>query len=75
MAGSFDALPRYGGNHFCIRTVHDGEINLWANRLEVTAGGALIAWAAPIQLGPRAGEQICFVLAPGQWTAAFFFDR
>jgi hypothetical protein len=45
------------------------------NRLEVTAGGALIAWAAPIQLGPRAGEQICFVLAPGQWTAAFFFDR
>ena len=75
MAGPFDALPRCGGNHFCIRTVQGGDIGLWANRLEVTTAGALIAWATPTQLGPRAAEQICFMLAPGQWTAAFFVDR
>jgi hypothetical protein len=71
----FDAFPRYGINHFYIRTVQDGEIDLWANRLEVTTAGALIAWATPSELGPRAAKQVCFILAPGQWTAAFFFDR
>ena len=71
---AFD-VPRYGDKHFCIRTLQGGEIDLWANRLEVTTAGALIAWATPAQLGPRAAELICFMLAPGQWTAAFFVDR
>ena len=74
MARPFD-VPRYGDKHFCIRTLQGGEIDLWANRLEVTTAGALIAWATPPQLGPRAAELICFMLAPGQWTAAFFVDR
>ena len=71
MAGLFDALPRYGDDHFCIRTVQDGDISLWASRLEVTTAGALVAWARPDQIGPIAAEQICFMLAPGKWTAAF----
>jgi hypothetical protein len=71
MAGPFDELPRYGDDHFCIRTVQDGDISLWASRLEVTTAGALVAWARPDQLGPIAAEQICFMLAPGQWTAVF----
>ena len=74
-AGALMAVPRYGDKHFCIRTLQGGEIDLWANRLEVTTAGALIAWATPTQLGPRAAELICFMLAPGQWTAAFFVDR
>jgi hypothetical protein len=74
MAQPFD-VPRYGDKHFCIRTLQGGEIDLWANRLEVTTAGALIAWATPTQLGPRAAELICFMLAAGQWTAAFFVDR
>ena len=72
MAGPFDELPRYGDDHFCIRTVRDGDISLWASRLEVTTAGALVAWARPYQGRQRAGEeQICFMLAPGQWTAVF----
>jgi hypothetical protein len=74
MAQPFE-IPHYGDKHFCIRTLQGGEIDLWANRLEVTMAGALIAWATPAQLGPRAAELICFMLAAGQWTAAFFVDR
>ena len=66
-------LPHYGLRLFTIRTVQDGDIGLWATRIEVTTCGALMGWAGWIRPGGTgvAEEVICFTLAAGQWTAVF----
>jgi hypothetical protein len=58
---------RHGRFYWCVRSPQseDGELYMYADRLEVSSSGALIGW--------REGEppHINLALAAGQWTCAF----
>ena len=61
----------YGTHYWCV--TGDGEpVLLYADRLEVTAAGALIAWGGYRKEGTHAErEQQLWGAAPGQWKAFF----
>lgn len=61
----------YGTHYWCV--TGDGEpIRLYADRLEVTGGGALVAWGGYRKEGAHAErEQQLWAAAPGQWRAFF----
>jgi hypothetical protein len=66
---------RHGRLYWCIRTdlSASGEIHVAADRVEVTACGALIAWGSDqIHRGSVAAEaSVNLVCAPGRWSAAY----
>jgi hypothetical protein len=60
---------RHGRFYWCIRSPQsgDGEIYMYADRLDVSPDGSLIAWRTPEAEPPH----INLALAAGQWTCAF----
>jgi hypothetical protein len=57
---------RHGRFYWCIRSPQseDGEIYIYADKLEVSPDGALVAWRTPEAEPPH----INLALAAGQWT-------
>ena len=61
----------YGAHYWCV--TGEGEpVRLYADRLEVTSCGALVAWGGYRKEGGRAEhEQPLWSAASGQWTTFF----
>jgi hypothetical protein len=61
----------YGAHYWCVTA--DGEpVRLYADRMEVTGSGALVAWGGYRKEGVHAErEQPLWAAAPGQWKAFF----
>lgn len=61
----------YGIHYWCV--TGDGEpVFVYADRLEVTPGGALVAWGGFRKEGARVErEQQLWAAAPGQWKAFY----
>jgi hypothetical protein len=61
----------YGAHYWCV--TGEGEpVRLYADRLEVTACGALVAWGGYRRgSGHAEREQPLWAAAPGQWRAYF----
>jgi len=61
----------YGIHYWCV--TGDGEpVFVYADRLEITPCGALIAWGSYRKEGTRAAqEQQLWGAAPGQWAGFF----
>ena len=61
----------YGVHYWCVTS--DGEpLRLYADRLEITGCGALVAWGGYRKEGSHAeGEQQLWCAAPGQWKTFF----
>jgi hypothetical protein len=66
---------RHGRLYWCVKTdlSSNGEIHVVADRIEVTACGALIAWGSDqTHHGSVAAEaSVNLVCAPGRWFAAY----
>ena len=72
------AANDYGAHYWCVTS--DGEpVFVFADRLEITACGALVAWGGYRKEGIHAErEQPLWVAAPGRWQsvyAASLLDR
>lgn len=61
----------YGIHYWCV--IGDGQpVFVYADRLEITSCGALVAWGGYRKEGARAEhEQQLWAAAPGQWKAFF----
>lgn len=70
MAEPTEGTRQHGRLYWCIKTdlAADGAIHVMADRLEVTPGGALIAWGSS---APGAEPSVNLVCAPGRWFAAY----
>lgn len=62
----------YGAHYWCV-TSGDGEPRfLYADRVEITACGALVAWGGYRKEGGHAeAAQPLWAAAPGQWKTVF----
>jgi hypothetical protein len=61
----------YGAHYWCV-TGDDSPVFLYADRLEVTACGALVAWGGfRRQNGHPEHEQTLWAAAPGRWKGYF----
>jgi hypothetical protein len=61
----------YGAHYWCI-TCDGAPVFLYADRLEITACGALVAWGGYRKdNGHAEREQHLWAAAPGQWTTYF----
>jgi hypothetical protein len=60
---------RHGRFYWCIRSrqSEDGEIYIYADKLDVSPEGSLVAWRTPEGEPPH----VNLALAAGQWTCAF----
>lgn len=61
----------YGTHYWCVTGAGE-PVFVYADRLEVTSCGALVAWGGYRKEGTRpAQEQPLWAAAPGQWNAFF----
>ncbi|NMF97774.1 hypothetical protein GPA27_10285 [Aromatoleum toluolicum] len=61
----------YGTHYWCV-TGHAEPVFVYADRLEITSCGALVAWGSYRNEGTRAApEQQLWGAAPGQWKTFF----
>jgi len=61
----------YGAHYWCV-TGNGEPVRLYADRMEITASGALVAWGGYRKEGTHAErEQHLWAAAPGEWKAFF----
>jgi hypothetical protein len=71
MESNMSSANDYGTHYWCV--TGDGEpVFVYADRLEITTCGALIAWGSYRKEGARTEhEQQLWAAAPGQWKTFF----